>query len=62
MEKSSQYIKGGGRFDMPQLYELLGENEAACREAGTFYLLLRGILTGFSSVVVCEVKYSQIVQ
>lgn len=21
-------------FDMPQLYELLGENEVACREAG----------------------------
>lgn len=34
MEKSSQYIKRGVGFDMPQLYELLGENEAACREAG----------------------------
>lgn len=33
MEKSSQYIKRVF-FDMPQFYELLGENEAACREAG----------------------------
>lgn len=34
MEKSSQYIKRGFLFYMPQLYELLRENEAAGREAG----------------------------
>lgn len=49
-------------FDMSQLYELLGENEVACRATGNLYLLVRRILIEISCVVVRKVKHSQILQ